>query len=99
MRPNGTKFETRYFEIAPGGYTTFERHQHEHNMVVLRGRGKVRIHDEWLTVEAPDAIYVPAYAPHQLKNEGAEPFGYLCVVDKERDQPVLLDPEGLPRTS
>src|SRR6266704_5039384 len=33
-------FVTRYFEIQPGGYSTLERHQHPHAVVVLRGRGR-----------------------------------------------------------
>src|SRR5204863_351098 len=34
-------FVTRYFEIQPGGYSTLERHQHPHAVVVIRGRGRV----------------------------------------------------------
>src|SRR2546427_2468983 len=36
-------FVTRYFEIQPGGYSTLERHQHPHAVVVLRGRGRVTL--------------------------------------------------------
>src|SRR5262245_16287555 len=38
-----TAFHVRYFEIAPGGYTTLERHEHEHVVVVLRGQGTVNL--------------------------------------------------------
>src|SRR5262245_39113399 len=38
-----TAFHVRYFEVAPGGHTTLERHAHEHVVVVLRGRGEVRL--------------------------------------------------------
>lgn len=31
--------QTRYFEIAPGGYSSLERHQHTHTVVILRGQG------------------------------------------------------------
>jgi len=34
-------FVTRYFEVQPGGYSTLERHQHPHAVVVIRGRGRV----------------------------------------------------------
>ena len=33
-------FHVRYFEVAPGGWTTLEHHQHEHVVVVLRGEGR-----------------------------------------------------------
>ncbi len=35
--------QLRYFEIAPGGYSTLERHQHTHAVLILRGHGTVRI--------------------------------------------------------
>src|SRR4030088_3780934 len=31
--------ELRYFEMAPGGCSTLERHQHMHAGLILRGRG------------------------------------------------------------
>jgi quercetin dioxygenase-like cupin family protein len=35
--------ELRYFEVAPGGYSTLERHEHTHAVMILRGRGTVRL--------------------------------------------------------
>ena len=31
--------ELRYFEVAPGGFSTLERHVHMHAVLILRGRG------------------------------------------------------------
>ena len=31
--------ELRYFEIEPGGFSTLERHEHVHAVMILRGRG------------------------------------------------------------
>jgi len=92
-----TQFETRYFEVAPGGYTSFERHGHEHVVVVLRGAGRVRLHDEWTELATGDVVHVPTQTPHQFQNPTTEPFGILCVVDRERDRPVLLNDDGTPR--
>ena len=36
-------FLTRYFEVAAGGYSTLEQHQHPHSVVILRGRGTVQL--------------------------------------------------------
>ena len=36
------KFHVRYFEVAPGGYSTLEKHVHEHVVIPLRGKGVVR---------------------------------------------------------
>lgn len=99
LEPNGTKFEVRYFEVAPGGHTSFEKHEHEHCVVVLRGRGRVRLGNEWSDLSLNDTVYVGTMVPHQFKNAGVEPFGILCIVDRERDRPILLDSAGEPRSS
>jgi quercetin dioxygenase-like cupin family protein len=94
-----TKFETRYFELAPGGYTSFEKHGHEHVVVVLRGQGRVRLGDEWSDLVSGDSVRVSGMTPHQFVNPTEEPFGILCIVDRERDRPILLDSDGNPRSS
>lgn len=96
---SATKFETRYFELAPGGYTSFEKHAHEHVVVVLRGSGRVRLGDEWTELQSGDSVHVSEMTPHQFINPSEEPFGILCVVDRDRDRPVLLRTDGTPRSS
>ena len=83
-----TKFHLRYFEIEPGGFTTMERHQHEHVVVVMRGRGSVRLGEGTHEVGHGDTLYVAPGETHQLRNSGTEPFGFLCLVDAERDRPM-----------
>jgi ribulose-bisphosphate carboxylase large chain len=84
-----TAFHVRYFEIAPGGFSTLERHEHEHVVVVLRGRGEVRLGDDTHTITFGDTVYVAPNEVHQLRNPSAsEPFGFLCMVDARRDAPV-----------
>jgi ribulose-bisphosphate carboxylase large chain len=84
-----TRFQVRYFEIAPGGFSSLERHVHEHAVVVLRGRGQVRLGDAVHELNFGDTVYVAPNAPHQFRNpSAAEPFGFLCVVDAERDRPA-----------
>jgi quercetin dioxygenase-like cupin family protein len=86
-----TRFHVRYFEIAPGGFTSLERHQHEHVVVVLRGRGHVQLGGQVHVVGYGDTVYVAPQESHQFRNASAdEPFGFLCIVDAERDGPVLL---------
>jgi quercetin dioxygenase-like cupin family protein len=83
-----TLFQVRYFEIAPGGNTTLEQHRHEHVVVVLRGRGEVFLDGTWYEVTLGDTVYVAPLEVHQLRNRGEEPFGFLCIVDAQRDVPV-----------
>ncbi len=81
-------FHLRYFELAPGGFSSLERHHHAHTIVVIRGRGQVRVREELLEVRPFDTVYVPPDVPHQFLNpDGEGPFGFLCPVDAERDAP------------
>lgn len=97
-------FETRYFELAPEGYSSHEHHQHEHCVVVLQGEGEVLLDNDWHTISEGDVIHVSPHQPHQFRNPSSEPFGILCIVNRERDVPQLLGnlPESdtsIPRTS
>lgn len=85
-------FQVRYFKVEPHGYTSFEFHVHEHCVVVLHGSGKVRLGDEWHDIATCDVISVMMETPHQFR-AGPEGLGVLCVVDRERDRPVLLQNE------
>jgi ribulose-bisphosphate carboxylase large chain len=85
------RFHLRYFEIAPGGFSSFESHAHEHAVVVLRGRGEVQLGETVHALGFGDTVYVAPHEAHQFRNVSAsEPFGFLCVVDAERDRPVPL---------
>jgi len=83
-------FVTRYFEVAPGGYTTLERHRHPHVVVVLRGRGTVLLGERAHPLAPFDAVYVAPGAAHQFRAVGDDPFGFLCIVDRVRDRPVVI---------
>jgi ribulose-bisphosphate carboxylase large chain len=84
-------FDVRYFEIAPGGYSSFETHSHIHLVIGARGRGEVRIDNQWHKLSPKDIAFIPRKAPHQLRNPGPDPFGFYCIVDHFRDKPTLLD--------
>ena len=83
-------FQLRYFEIAPAGYSSLEKHAHAHTIVVLRGRGKVVAGRGVFTVEPFDLVVIPPRLPHQFVNMGTDPFGFLCLVDAERDTPQAV---------
>lgn len=89
--PETAGFETRYFEVEEGGYTTHERHEHVHVVICLRGRGRVRLGDRMHQLRSGDAVYVAPGEPHQFLNTDAEPFGFLCIVDRDRDRPVPIE--------
>jgi quercetin dioxygenase-like cupin family protein len=83
-------FELRYFEIAPGGYSSLEKHEHAHVVIALRGRGRALVGREVVELAPFDVVETPPLAPHRWVNAGEEPFGFLCTVDADRDRPQPL---------
>ena len=83
--------ELRYFELAPGGYSSLERHKHPHAVVVLKGKGTVRLGESVEPVGAFDVVYVAPHEAHRFSADSSEALGFLCIVDRERDRPVVVD--------
>jgi quercetin dioxygenase-like cupin family protein len=83
--------ELRYFEMAAGGYSTLERHGHEHAVMILRGGGHCLLGDVVRPVTAFDLVSISPWTWHQFRATGAEPLGFLCMVNAERDKPQLPD--------
>src|SRR5712692_9554005 len=89
--------ELRYFEVAPGGFSTLERHAHMHAVLILRGRGHCLVGDEVKPVELRDLITVPPMTWHQFRATASEPLGFLCMVNAARDKPQLPSAGDLAR--
>ena len=89
--------QLRYFEVAPGGYTTLERHEHAHAVVVQHGRGRVLIGERVFDVDEHDLVHVPALTWHQFRAASDAPLGFLCMVNAVRDRPQLPGPGDLAR--
>ena len=87
--------ELRYFEVAPGGYSTLERHQHTHGVMILRGQADVLVGGEIRSVKTHDLVHIPAMTWHQFRTRGDEPMGFLCMVNVARDKPQLPDESEL----
>jgi quercetin dioxygenase-like cupin family protein len=79
----------RYFEVAPGGHSTLERHDHLHNVLILRGRGHCLVDGEVHAIGEHDLIHVPSMSWHQFRAAEDAPLGFLCLVAAERDRPQL----------
>jgi quercetin dioxygenase-like cupin family protein len=85
----------RYFEVAPGGWSSLERHDHVHAVLVLRGRGRCLVGTEVTTLGPHDLVSVPPATWHQFRADTEEPLGFLCLVNAERDRPRLPSPDEL----
>ncbi|MEW6674673.1 MAG: cupin domain-containing protein [Nitrospirota bacterium] len=84
------KSHLRYFEISPGGYSSLEKHRHEHVVICVRGKGRVLIDKKTNALNFLDTLYIAPDTPHQLSNPFDEPFGFLCIVNAKRDRPKII---------
>ncbi|MFP4013153.1 MAG: RuBisCO large subunit C-terminal-like domain-containing protein [Chitinispirillaceae bacterium] len=82
-----TSFDLRYFEIEPGGFSSFEKHIHEHVIIGVRGEGVLLKKNNTFKIKEHDIAYVAPLEAHQLRNDGDSPFGFFCIVDHVRDKP------------
>ena len=87
--------ELRYFEVEAGGFSTLERHEHMHAVMVLRGRGECLVGREVRNIELHDLVIVPPWTWHQFRAGAGEPLGFLCMVNARRDKPQLPTPADL----
>jgi quercetin dioxygenase-like cupin family protein len=81
--------DLRYFEMQPGGYSTLERHEHAHAVMIQRGQGRVLVGARVYDVAEHDLVHIPAMTWHQFRAPDDGPFGFLCMVNAERDRPQL----------
>lgn len=83
-KDNAPNFRIRYFRIAPGGYSTLERHPHEHGVFILHGKARIRLGADEVEAGPLDVVYVPGNELHQFQALGEEPLGFLCVVPAKK---------------
>lgn len=84
-------FHVRYFEIEPGGFTSLEQHEHEHVVLMVRGRGTLQIEDQSKDIGVGDVVRVRSWQVHQFRNpSAAEALGFYCIVAAQRDRPRIV---------
>ena len=69
----------RVFTLEPGGFTPFHAHQHEHEVYILAGEGKMRTGDDEITVRPGDSILLGAFDHHQF-TAGTSGLEFICCV-------------------
>lgn len=86
---DSNNLELRYFELEPGACSNYEQHNYEHAVLVLRGRGTVRLGEELFPIQFGDAIFVESDEVHQFRAAQDESLGFMCaVLDKELRETV-----------
>ncbi len=59
---------------------------------ILAGQGEMHIDNDTSPVEPGDAVYIPPQARQYIRNTGAEPLVFICLVDpawRQEDETVF----------
>lgn len=83
--------EMRYFEVAPDGWSTLERHVHAHAVIIAHGRGHALVAGRVRPVAPFDLLRIPALSWHQFRADAdaGAALGFFCLVAADRDRPQL----------
>ncbi len=87
--------QLRYFEVGAGGHSTLERHRHVHGVMVLNGSGRALVGDQLIELALHDLVTIPPLTWHQFRADEHGPLGFLCLVNSDRDRPMLPDADEL----
>jgi len=75
-------FIIRYFHVPIGSNTVYDQHSHEHGVVILHGKAKVQINDDYYELGALDSVFIAGDEVHQFTNIGDSPMGFICVIKR-----------------
>ena len=76
-------FELRYISFPVSASTVYHEHPWEHEVFVVKGKGKIKTEQGEKLVEANDAVLLLPNEPHQIINTSSEnTFDIICVVPK-----------------
>ncbi len=65
--------------VPPGGGPPPHRHDFEESFTVLEGEIEATFRGEKVSLRAGQVIQIPANAPHQFRNNSAQPARLLCI--------------------
>jgi quercetin dioxygenase-like cupin family protein len=65
--------------VPPGGGPPPHRHDFEESFTVLEGEIEATFRGQKVSLRAGQVIQIPANAPHQFRNNSAQPARLLCI--------------------
>jgi len=75
-------FYMRLFDIAPGGHTPKHAHEWEHEVFVVKGKGKIVLDGVEEKLSEGDAVYVEPEELHQFVNSSSSTLRLICIIPK-----------------
>jgi mannose-6-phosphate isomerase-like protein (cupin superfamily) len=96
LHPDKESLAIRYSlaraEVAPGRASLPHRLRAAEVYCVLAGRGVLSVDGEEALVKPGDSAYIPPGSVQLIRNDGAEPLVFLCIVEpawKAEDEEIL----------
>ncbi len=80
-RDSSEEIVMRLFSVEPGGNTPYHDHGFPHIIKIEKGQGIAIDRDgNEHSLERNHVIYIQDDEVHGFKNEGSEPFEFICIV-------------------
>ena len=76
-------FIIRFFQVPVGGSTFDHAHPHEHGIVILHGKARVKIETETHELNPYDSVFLSGNDHHKIINIGKTSLGFICVIPRE----------------
>jgi mannose-6-phosphate isomerase-like protein (cupin superfamily) len=80
-QPLDLRYSLAHATVAEGQTSTPHALKTSEVYYILQGFGEICIDAEMQEVKPGDAIYIPPRAKQYIRNLGAEPLVFLCIVD------------------
>ncbi len=73
-------FEVRFFTVPAHGFSSLDEHAHDHGVLIMQGRARVLLGDQYEEVGPGDVVYIPSWERHQFENLTDDVFSFLCII-------------------
>jgi quercetin dioxygenase-like cupin family protein len=87
-KEGANNFAIRYFTIPPRSFSNLDHHGHDHGVMIMNGRARVMLGEQFEEVQAGDVIYIESWERHQFENLTDEPMTFLCIVPPRLPHPT-----------
>lgn len=77
-------FYMRLFIVKPGGHTPRHSHAWEHEVFVVKGKGKIVLDGTEEKLVEGDAVYVEPDELHQFVNTSKSNLKLICIIPKPK---------------
>lgn len=95
QKDNAPNFAMRMFEVQPGGYTPYHKHDWEHESFILEGEGALVTEEGEKPFKAWDVLYIEPNMMHRFKNTGKTLMRFLCIIPHQSNYKKLKEEEPL----